>query len=223
MKSKNHRAYDDDPKESHRDRCEISYVSCHDSLGDNSCLVLRILKQENNCKWCHMKHQQKRNWKLEYQVGAKKSYVMRLAFILVTLGLENDGTPEQMIRSWKTGFDWGSRSNLASTFTRNLEYKSTIGFEIASKNICILDKVIKAAIYTVDQEKYQAKTSAVYCGASGALLVYDVTRHVTFENVKRWLKELRDHADHNICDACRKQSRQASFAIGFDKGRSKTC
>ncbi|XVF78675.1 hypothetical protein PTKIN_Ptkin14bG0154600 [Pterospermum kingtungense] len=28
--------------------------------------------------------------------------------------------------------------------------------------------------------------------------VYDVTRHVTFENVERWLKELRDHTDSNI-------------------------
>ncbi|XP_058752489.1 ras-related protein Rab11B-like [Vicia villosa] len=41
--------------------------------------------------------------------------------------------------------------------------------------------------------KYRAITSAYYCGAVGALLVYDSTRHVTFENVERWLKELRDH------------------------------
>ncbi len=32
----------------------------------------------------------------------------------------------------------------------------------------------------------------------GALLVYDITKHVTFENVARWLKELRDHAEANI-------------------------
>ncbi len=32
----------------------------------------------------------------------------------------------------------------------------------------------------------------------GALLVYDITKHVTYENVERWLKELRDHADSNI-------------------------
>lgn len=31
----------------------------------------------------------------------------------------------------------------------------------------------------------------------GALLVYDVTRRPTFENVERWLKELRDHTDPN--------------------------
>lgn len=32
----------------------------------------------------------------------------------------------------------------------------------------------------------------------GALLVYDVTHHVTFDNFDRWLKELRDQADSNI-------------------------
>ena len=32
----------------------------------------------------------------------------------------------------------------------------------------------------------------------GALLVYDISKHATFENVERWLKELRDHADSNI-------------------------
>ncbi len=37
-----------------------------------------------------------------------------------------------------------------------------------------------------------------YRGAVGALLVYDIAKHLTFENVDRWLKELRDHADHNI-------------------------
>lgn len=36
-----------------------------------------------------------------------------------------------------------------------------------------------------------------YRGAVGALLVYDITKHVSFENVERWLKELRDHADAN--------------------------
>jgi GTPase SAR1 family protein len=29
-------------------------------------------------------------------------------------------------------------------------------------------------------------------------LVYDITKHVTYESVNRWLKELRDHADTNI-------------------------
>jgi GTPase SAR1 family protein len=30
------------------------------------------------------------------------------------------------------------------------------------------------------------------------LLVYDIAKHATYDNVTRWLKELRDHADQNI-------------------------
>jgi Ras-related protein Rab-11A len=37
-----------------------------------------------------------------------------------------------------------------------------------------------------------------YRGAVGALLVYDISKHSTYESVSRWLKELRDHADSNI-------------------------
>ena len=37
-----------------------------------------------------------------------------------------------------------------------------------------------------------------YRGAVGALLVYDIAKQTTYENVQRWLKELRDHADAKI-------------------------
>ncbi|KAL6202126.1 hypothetical protein ACLB2K_025837 [Fragaria x ananassa] len=116
------------------------------------------------------------------------------------------------------------KSNLLSRFTRNefsLESKSTIGVEFATRSIHVDDKIVKAQIWdTAGQERfasqshsslscwfdwiriqvdrYRAITSAYYRGAVGALLVYDVTRHVTFENVERWLKELRDHTDSNI-------------------------
>lgn len=30
------------------------------------------------------------------------------------------------------------------------------------------------------------------------MIVYDITRSITFENVQRWLKELRDQTDQNI-------------------------
>ncbi|CAH0481593.1 unnamed protein product [Peronospora belbahrii] len=93
------------------------------------------------------------------------------------------------------------KSNLLSRFTRNefnLESKSTIGVEFATKSIVAEGKTIKAQIWdTAGQERYRAITSAYYRGAVGALLVYDITKHGTFENVERWLKELRDHADVN--------------------------
>jgi len=94
------------------------------------------------------------------------------------------------------------KSNLLSRFTRNefnLESKSTIGVEFATKSIKTDGKTIKAQIWdTAGQERYRAITSAYYRGAVGALLVYDISKRITYDNVVRWLKELRDHADQNI-------------------------
>lgn len=94
------------------------------------------------------------------------------------------------------------KSNLLSRFTRNefnLDSKSTIGVEFATRSIQVDAKTIKAQIWdTAGQERYRAITSAYYRGAVGALLVYDISKHQTYENVQRWLKELRDHADANI-------------------------
>ncbi|VUC24350.1 unnamed protein product [Clonostachys rosea] len=94
------------------------------------------------------------------------------------------------------------KSNLLSRFTRNefnIDSKSTIGVEFATRSIQVDSKTIKAQIWdTAGQERYRAITSAYYRGAVGALLVYDISKHQTYENVTRWLKELRDHADANI-------------------------
>jgi len=48
------------------------------------------------------------------------------------------------------------------------------------------------------QERYRAITSAYYRSAVGAMLVYDISKKDTFENIERWLTELRQHADSNI-------------------------
>ena len=94
------------------------------------------------------------------------------------------------------------KSNLLSRFTRNefnLESKSTIGVEFATRTVSMEGKTIKAQIWdTAGQERYRAITSAYYRGAVGALLVYDISKRLTFENVERWLKELRTHADPSI-------------------------
>ncbi|GLJ38597.1 hypothetical protein SUGI_0787000 [Cryptomeria japonica] len=94
------------------------------------------------------------------------------------------------------------KSNLLSRFTRNefsLESKSTIGVEFATRSVTVDGKLVKAQIWdTAGQERYRAITSAYYRGAVGALIVYDITRDMTFQNVERWLKELRDHTEPSI-------------------------
>jgi len=46
------------------------------------------------------------------------------------------------------------------------------------------DKIIKAQIWdTAGQERFRAITSAYYKGALGALIIYDITKSSTFDNV----------------------------------------
>ncbi|KVI01023.1 Small GTPase superfamily [Cynara cardunculus var. scolymus] len=95
------------------------------------------------------------------------------------------------------------KSNLLSRFTRNefsLESKSTIGVEFATRSLNVDSKVIKAQIWdTAGQE-----------------------RHATFENVERWLKELRDHTDPNIVVMLigNKSDLRHLVAVSTDDGKS---
>ncbi|CDY72309.1 BnaCnng77010D, partial [Brassica napus] len=75
------------------------------------------------------------------------------------------------------------KTNLLSRFTKNefsIESKATIGVEFATKSVHVDEKIIKAQLWdTAGQERYRAITSAYYRGSVGALLVYDITQHVT--------------------------------------------
>jgi len=114
----------------------------------------------------------------------------------------NDDEYDYLFKVVLIGDSGVGKSNLLSRFTRNefnLESKSTIGVEFATKSIQADSKTIKAQIWdTAGQERYRAITSAYYRGAVGALLVYDISKRISYDNVSRWLKELRDHADQNI-------------------------
>ena len=41
--------------------------------------------------------------------------------------------------------------------------------------------------------------------------MYDIAKHLTYENVERWLRELRDHADANIVIMLVTQDRRILF------------
>ncbi|KAJ8398406.1 hypothetical protein AAFF_G00426610 [Aldrovandia affinis] len=94
------------------------------------------------------------------------------------------------------------KSNLLSRFTKNEfnhDSRTTIGVEFSTRTVKLGTVTVKAQIWdTAGLERYRAITSAYYRGAVGALLVYDIAKHLTYESVERWLKELYDHADPNI-------------------------
>nr|GEV07897.1 Ras-related protein RAB11D-like [Tanacetum cinerariifolium] len=46
--------------------------------------------------------------------------------------------------------------------------------------------------------RFRPNLSHYYRGAVGAIIVYDITRNVTYENVEHWIKEVKAHTDPGI-------------------------
>ena len=114
----------------------------------------------------------------------KESY--DLLFKLILIGDSSVGKSNILLKYLKNEFDQNSRA--------------TVGVEFGTKNIMINDKKIKIQIWdTAGQERYRSITSAYYKGAKGALIVYDITRQNTFENIDKWISDLKLNGDKNIC------------------------
>ncbi|KAK9082711.1 hypothetical protein Scep_029182 [Stephania cephalantha] len=95
------------------------------------------------------------------------------------------------------------KSNLLSRYARgefNPQSKATIGVEFQTQSVEVDNgREVKAQIWdTAGQERFRAVTSAYYRGAFGALVVYDISRRLTFDGVKRWIDELNMHSDTTI-------------------------
>jgi Ras-related protein Rab-18 len=81
--------------------------------------------------------------------------------------------------------------------------QSTIGVDFKVKHLDMDGKRVKLTIWdTAGQERFRTLTSSYYRGAHGVVLVYDVTRTDSFENLEQWLKEVQlyspNHGDSVI-------------------------
>ena len=94
------------------------------------------------------------------------------------------------------------KTNMLSRYISN-EYnpnsQSTIGVELSTKNYIFDNNEVKVQIWdTAGQEKYRSITSSYYKGAQGCLLVYDITRKETFDNIDKWFSELKNSSNGDI-------------------------
>ena len=75
----------------------------------------------------------------------------------------------------------------------------TVGVEFGSKIVKKGEKLIKLQIWdTAGQERYKSITSAYYKGAKGAFVVYDISRKSTFDNVDKWINELKNNGSEDV-------------------------
>jgi Ras-related protein Rab-11A len=93
------------------------------------------------------------------------------------------------------------KTNILSRYTHNefnLESKSTIGVEFATKDEQIDNNIARIQVWdTAGQERYRAITSAYYRGAVGVIIVFDITKYNTFEHIPEWLNQVKNHVDSN--------------------------
>ncbi len=94
------------------------------------------------------------------------------------------------------------KTNILSRFINNefsLTTQATVGVEFGSKIIKKGEKLIKLQIWdTAGQERYKSITSAYYKGSKGAFVVYDISRKSTFDNVDKWIDELKNHGSEDV-------------------------
>lgn len=71
------------------------------------------------------------------------------------------------------------------------EQSLTIGVDFKTKIVNIDDNYVKLALWdTAGQERFRTLTPSYYRDAQGAILVYDVSKHSTFQKLESWLNEL---------------------------------
>ena len=94
------------------------------------------------------------------------------------------------------------KSNILLKYLKNefqQNTKATVGVEFGTKTVEIDNKKIKVQIWdTAGQERYRSITNAYYKGAKGAFIVYDITRKGSFENIDKWIEDLKSNGDKNV-------------------------
>jgi len=94
------------------------------------------------------------------------------------------------------------KTNILTRFTKNTfnyDNKTTIGVEFGTKIININDHVVKLQIWdTAGQERYKSITVAYYKGSKGALIVFDVSKKQSFDNVIKWFDDIKKNGEKDL-------------------------
>lgn len=78
-------------------------------------------------------------------------------------------------------------------------YVNTIGVDFKIKTIKLGSKRIRLQVWdTAGQERFRTITSSYYRGAHGVMIVYDIAKQETFNNLNKWLHEVETYANEGV-------------------------
>ncbi|ANB11020.1 Rab family GTPase YPT1 [Sugiyamaella lignohabitans] len=74
---------------------------------------------------------------------------------------------------------------------------------------------------TAGQEHFRAVTRSYFRNAAGCILVYDVTRRQTFDQVSMWLNDIREqaHEEINICLVGNKSDLEDQRQVPYEEAK----
>ena len=79
------------------------------------------------------------------------------------------------------------------------DYELTIGVEFGEKSVELDNKIYKIQIWdTAGQEQFRSITRTYYKNSVCAIVVYDITRRETFENVSKWIEDCKINSPKTI-------------------------
>ena len=80
-------------------------------------------------------------------------------------------------------------------------YLSTIGFDYKFKIVTLKNgKKARVQLWdTAGQERFRTIAKSYYNGAHGIILMYDVTNRKTYDNIRKWLNQIKEQAKKTIC------------------------
>lgn len=113
--------------------------------------------------------------------------------------MAGDGDYEYIFKILLIGDSGVGKSSIVYRFTDNTysdNFIATIGVDFKIKTMTLpCGATVKLQIWdTAGQERFQAITSAYYRNAVGLIIVYDITSHDSFQNVERWLQQVKRYA-----------------------------
>ena len=124
----------------------------------------------------------------ENEIRSKKSIYSNTLYTLkiIMLGETNVGKTSILLRYLNNEF----LDSLKCTITVENKFKTVPIGQNQYVNLNIWD--------TAGQEKYRSITRGYYKESQGAIIVFDLTKHESFEKLGTWIQELKDHAPENI-------------------------
>ena len=118
--------------------------------------------------------------------------------------MSNHGEPsfDYLLKFIIIGDEVVGKSNLLSQYMDGQfkpEYQSTIGVWLSFKNVEIRNTTYRIQIWdTSGKENFRGITRVYYKNSACAIVVYDISNRVSFDNVSTWIEDCRNQTPKTI-------------------------